>query len=181
MKFYLSSFHDYFIPPRKMRLLNTSTYKLTEFFGNQIPKYVILSHTWGKEEIEYNDLASGNFTKKEGFFKLYQCCRQAFSTGYTYVWIDTCCIDKSSSAELTEAINSMCHWYQNAEVCYAFLEDVGRGDPYDDNSQFRRSRWFTRGWTLQELLFSQAVEFYDMLWQKIEFHTHQNARPKLLS
>ncbi|KAJ2971485.1 hypothetical protein NUW58_g9406 [Xylaria curta] len=164
-----------------MRLLNTSTHKLSEFFGNQIPKYAILSHTWGQEEIEYRDLAGGNFTQNQGFFKLDQCCRQAFSSGYTYVWIDTCCIDKSSSAELTEAINSMCHWYQNAQVCYAFLEDVGGGDPYEDDSEFRRSRWFTRGWTLQELLFPQVVEFYDKSWKKIEFRTSPNARSRLLS
>ncbi len=95
--------------------------------------------------------------QKEGFIKFCRCCQQAFSRGHTYVWMDTCCIDKSNSAELLEAINSMCRWDQNSGVCYAFLEGVGRGDSYEDNSDFRRSRWFTRGWTLQELFFSQVV------------------------
>lgn len=84
-------------------------------------------------------------------------------------WIDSCCIDKTSSAELSEAINSMFKWYQKAQVCYAYLSDVAsaRQNPSDRYSDFRLTKWFTRGWTLQELLAPSSVEFCDCNWVEI--------------
>jgi hypothetical protein len=107
-----------------MRLINTSTYQLEEFFGSQIPKYAILSHTWEDEEVSFKDISDGTHAHKKGFVKIAKTCELAASEGLAYAWVDTCCIDKSSSAELTEAINSMFRWYERAEVCYAFLSDL---------------------------------------------------------
>ena len=97
--------------------------------------------------------------------KIQFSCAQAAKDGYGYIWVDTCCIDKSSSAELSEAINSMYKWYQNAEKCYAYLADVPTGaDLWPKQSSFRRSRWFTRGWTLQELIAPSNLIFYSAEW-----------------
>jgi hypothetical protein len=73
---------------------------------------------------------------------------------------NTCYIDKTSSAELSEAINSMYHWYQESGVCYTYLADV-------PPNAFSKSRWFTRGWTLQELIAPSTVIFLDQKWQEI--------------
>ncbi len=100
--------------------------------------------------------------------KIRRACAVALAHGYLYIWIDSCCIDKTSSAELSEAINSMYTWYQNAAVSYAFLADVPSDqNPRADNSAFRQSRWFTRGWTLQELLAPRVVLFLSRDWQVI--------------
>ena len=150
-----------------MRLLNTSTLKLVEFYG-EIPPYAILSHTWEKEEVSFDDLPQEHAKKMLGYSKISNCCSLARSDGYKYVWIDTCCIDKRSSAELSEAINSMYAWYQDAQKCYAYLADVLPDEnPHGENSSFRKSRWFTRGWTLQELLAPSTVEFYGQNWHEI--------------
>ena len=102
---------------------------------------------------------------KKGFSKVVETCRLAREQGLGYAWIDTCCIDKSSSAELTEAINSMFNWYKEASICFAFLSDLpGSGGNSED--QLQRCRWFTRGWTLQELIAPKIVEFYDQGWQR---------------
>jgi hypothetical protein len=110
------------------------------------------------------------------FEKIRGACRQAAIDGFKFVWVDTCCIDKSSSAELSEAINSMFRWYADAEICYAYLSDVEEvGEGFEAESQFRKSRWFTRGWTLQELLAPKKVIFYSHKWielgSKEEFAT----------
>jgi len=104
-----------------------------------------------------------------GWAKVEGCCRQASRDGWRYCWIDSCCIDKSSSAELSEAINSMFEWYRRAEVCYAYLSDVNYLKKHNSiiEQDFKKSAWFTRGWTLQELLAPQWVEFYDINWQEI--------------
>ena len=150
-----------------MRLLHTSTLKLEEFYGS-IPRYAILSHTWESEEVSYQDLPQEHAKKMRGYRKVKSCCDQAARNYFDYVWIDTCCIDKRSSAELSEAINSMFSWYQNAGVCYAFLADVPEhDDPTSEKSAFRKSRWFTRGWTLQELLAPSVIIFYDGTWTDI--------------
>ncbi|KAH8801760.1 heterokaryon incompatibility protein-domain-containing protein [Xylogone sp. PMI_703] len=147
-----------------MRLLNVKTRLLEEFFEDSIPRYAILSHTWQANEVTFQDLQSSpklssRSTKLEG------CCRQAAKDRYGYVWIDTCCIDKSSSAELSEAINSMFSWYEGSDVCYVYLADVSAGqEPSLPESNFRRSRWFRRGWTLQELLAPSHLNFYDKSW-----------------
>jgi hypothetical protein len=146
-----------------MRLLNTRTRKLEEFFGEAIPKYAILSHTWGENEVTFKDIERDGY--KSGSVKIDGCLAEY---GPPYVWIDTCCIDKSSSAELSEAINSMWSWYSKADVCYVYLSDVPPGDvPGRKDSAFRKSRWFTRGWTLQELIAPDHVVFYDSSWELI--------------
>lgn len=148
-----------------MRLLNVNTRQLEEFFGDAIPPYAILSHTWGKGEVTLQDLSREGHQRKQGYAKIEGCCQQAIKVGLSWIWVDTCCIDKTSSAELSEAINSMFRWYEHSWVCYAYLQDVPSGtNIYQRNSAFRKSRWFTRGWTLQELLAPQLIEFYDTNW-----------------
>ncbi|KAM5540586.1 hypothetical protein V8D89_005617 [Ganoderma adspersum] len=98
--------------------------------------------------------------------KIRVACKVARRDGYRYIWIDSSCIDKSSSSELSEAINSMCNWYRGAQVCYAFLADVPfNEDVRAENSMFRKSRWFTRGWTLQELIAPRVVVFFSQEWK----------------
>ncbi|KAM5546153.1 hypothetical protein V8D89_000279 [Ganoderma adspersum] len=100
--------------------------------------------------------------------KIREACRVARENGYRYIWIDSCCIDKSSSSELSEAINSMYKWYGLAAVCYAYLSDVPSGrDHQAEGSAFRKSRWFGRGWTLQELIAPASVEFFSQDWALI--------------
>lgn len=149
-----------------MRLLNSSTLALEEFFDDHTPKYAILSHRWLDDEVSLQDMLNGKASKKAGYAKLKLCCDQAVKDGLQYAWVDTCCIDKTSSAELTEAINSMYRWYQNATVCYAYISDVQDNDPLIDPT-FRGSMWFTRGWTLQELIAPACVEFYNKTWKKL--------------
>lgn len=252
-----------------MHLLNVETHRLEEYFDDGVPPYAILSHTWDADEVLYRQIcgeagyAPGSSAKVDG------CCAQAARDGLRYVWIDTCCIDKSSSAELSEAINSMFGWYRRAAVCYAFLADVpdedgegreenrreqhdggsgggvsdagsseaggapsgdgghdsghhpadgpsGDDDCIDDddwtddigsdddpgyhrnssstdtdtdteddeddnlglNSAFAKSRWFTRGWTLQELLAPDNVVFFSASWSPIgrKLATHRYGR-----
>ncbi|KAH8901906.1 HET-domain-containing protein [Coniochaeta sp. PMI_546] len=147
-----------------MRLLNTTTIELTEFVG-EVPPYAILSHTWGDEEVTFQDMTCNKqaAARKKGYYsKILGACDQArVEDGLEWVWVDTCCIDKSSSAELSEAINSMFQWYNKARVCYAYLSDV------QNETQFTFSRWFTRGWTLQELLAPREIEFYSSTWEFI--------------
>ena len=107
-----------------------------------------------------------HYEQLKGFSKIDKCCALARSDGWEYVWIDNCCIDQKSSAELSEAINSMYRWYQDAVVCYAYLSDisVSTGSTDFPRKKLRKSRWFTRGWTLQELLAPECVIFYDRDW-----------------
>ncbi|PMD24631.1 HET-domain-containing protein [Hyaloscypha hepaticicola] len=136
-----------------MRLLNTATSKLEEFSGSNIPKYAILSHRWG---------TMANF---EGWFKIRRSCEQAIIDGYKWIWVDSCCIDKTSSAELSEAINSMFNWYRDSEVCYAYLSDVV--SIQEEALGFGTSKWFTRGWTLQELLAPKKLGFFNQVWKQL--------------
>jgi hypothetical protein len=153
-----------------MWLLNTETVALTQFLDDRkAPGYAILSHTWENEEVSLQEIQLVprplQVTEKAGFKKILSCCAQAAEDGFEWVWIDTCCIDKTNSVELSEAINSMFRWYGNAVVCYAYLVDVEIGDtPEYQGSQFRKSRWFTRGWTLQELLAPRSVVFFNREW-----------------
>jgi hypothetical protein len=140
------------------------------FEGVQPPPYAILSHTWlldNSKEVSLQDLQAGRAEDKVGYDKIRFCEQQALADGLQYFWVDTCCIDKSSSAELTEAINSMYRWYQQSTKCYVYLTDVqdsaldtGGKDtrpPWED--MLRGSRWLRRGWTLQELIAPKVVEF----------------------
>ena len=101
-----------------MRLLHTGTLQLEEFADDEVPRYAILSHRWQKDEYSFEDMRSDNGRQKTGWSKIDSCCRLASENSINHLWVDTCCIDKSSSAELSEAINSMHRWYQNAEKCY---------------------------------------------------------------
>ncbi|KAH7073614.1 hypothetical protein BKA63DRAFT_553981 [Paraphoma chrysanthemicola] len=132
--------------------------------------YAILSHTWGPDgdEVTFRDIQYGTGKAKPGYFKILWCGQQAKKDGLHYFWVDTCCIDKSSSQELQESINSMYRWYQHAERCYVYLNDVSGHAAANADDQairrwepdFRRSRWFTRGWTLQELIAPLTVDFF---------------------
>ena len=99
---------------------------------------------------------------KRGYRKLVEACRVATTYNLEYLWIDTCCIDKRNSAELSMEINRMFSWYGNAEVCLAYLEDVKSGPTFEET--FRASVWLTRSWTLQELLAHRTVELFDGDW-----------------
>jgi hypothetical protein len=155
-----------------MRLLecNDVTFNLTEdLIGDTISLYAILSHRWGPstEEVTYRDMVDGTGREKLGYEKLKFCAEQARHDGLRYFWVDTCCIDKSNHTELHEAINSMFRWYQNATRCYVYLSDIS-ASAYENSEEFelawepafRASKWFTRGWTLQELVAPASVEFF---------------------
>ena len=164
-----------------MYLLDTTTKRLSSFFDERRPPYAILSHTWGTEEVTFEDFKqfhegslrqhpfSSLVSSRAGWRKIEACCDQALRDGLKWVWIDTCCIDKSSSAELSEAINSMFAWYKDSKVCYAFLSDVDNAceDISEPKSSFRSSRWFTRGWILQELLAPRRIIFFSSGWSII--------------
>ena len=188
-----------------MRLINTQTLQLEDFTGQSAPPYAILSHTWEQDEVSFREMEALSkppdeqtsrdraVVNKAGYAKIRKCAQVAAQEGFAHVWVDTCCIDKSSSAELSEAINSMYSWYKKAQLCYAFLADVpdcskeeierlgfkrcDREDPlgrrfpwlrdYAPQHPFYYSRWFTRGWTLQELLAPKKLIFYSKDWNPI--------------
>lgn len=143
---------------------------LVEYDNVNIPRYAILSHTWGEdsEEVTFKDLVKGTGKDKAGYEKIEFCRKRAASDGIQHFWVDTCCIDKASSAELTEAINSMFQWYRNAWRCYVYLLNISTSGhvtsvssfPTRCETPFRESRWFRRGWTLQELIAPESVEFF---------------------
>ncbi|SRR6266480_5686484 len=107
-----------------MRLLNIETLQLETFYGSDVPEYATLSHTWGDEEVTFQDLTTDLCGTKKGWAKIFGSATEARKHSCKYIWIDTCCIDKTSSAELSEAINSMFRWYRKSKVCFAHLEDV---------------------------------------------------------
>lgn len=148
-----------------MWLINTTTLELEFFVNPEKASYAILSHTWGDEEVLFQEFRNPDRkNSKYGFTKIVRTCEIARQQGLRYAWVDTCCIDKSSSAELSEAINSMFAWYKNSAVCLAHLEDFP-GDVFFEQG-LARCRWLSRGWTLQELIAPQHVEFYDQTWTK---------------
>ncbi|KAK2606051.1 hypothetical protein QQS21_003569 [Conoideocrella luteorostrata] len=156
-----------------MRLLNINTFRLEEFMTSP-PPYAVLSHTWGNEEISLQEFLSPDFqangSRKSGWAKIANFCNTLRKSQPTppveYAWIDTCCVDKTSSAELSEAINSMFRWYKASAFCCAFLSDV-QGEADHLGPDFNTARWFTRGFTLQELLAPTDVQFFDAVWQFI--------------
>lgn len=165
-----------------MWLLNANTLTLEVFQDDYLPArgYTILSHTWDEEEVSFKALTEGKAEHLRGYQKILGCCELSTSEGYDYTWIDTCCIDKTSSAELSEAINSMFKWYYMAGICYAYLGDVDSRDTDPIRSKpFAGSRWFTRGWTLQELIAPHLVVFVDKHWQ--ELGTRQSLAPEVTS
>jgi hypothetical protein len=157
-----------------MRLLNARTIELVQFLPGQIPPYAILSHTWSidpDEEVLFPDVGKEEAKQKRAYQqKVLPTCRKALELGFGYVWIDTCCIDKTSSAELQEAINSMFKWYSDSSICFAYLEDVSpNSDESDSDIEYAlfSSRWFTRGWTLQELIAPGEIVFYSKFWDSL--------------
>lgn len=147
-----------------MKLINCTTLRVEDCFNSSTTRpYAILSHRWEADEVTYQDIiGSQPPTHKAGWTKIREACRVAQSRGYDFAWVDTCCINKQDFAELTEAINSMFKWYARAGVCIAYLSDVSPEQPSVEDSQ-----WFTRGWTLPELIAPELVEFFDREWNKI--------------
>ncbi|KAF2831074.1 HET-domain-containing protein [Ophiobolus disseminans] len=161
---------------RLLQLNSDGKYSLSKIIGDTIPRYAILSHTWGadREEVTLADLEKDIGSSMKGYGKLQFCADQAAKHGLRYFWVDTCCVDKLSSAELTEAINSMFGWYRDAARCYVYLSNVSMGSL--DSSMpayqawypaFQQSRWFTQGWTLQELVAPVSVEFFSVKKQRL--------------
>ncbi|KAI2617895.1 HET-domain-containing protein [Hypoxylon sp. NC1633] len=186
-----------------MWLINCRTLKFQEFVQN-VPAYAILSHTWGEDEVSFSEMRDRDSTSRKDrrFDKIDATCRVALEYGLKYAWVDTCCIDKSSSAELSEAINSMFAWYKGAATCFVFLSDftsfskeslaeiVASFDSREDLEKQEENsykdppdltikeinlrdkvkkglgncKWFSRGWTLQELIAPSRVNFYDKDW-----------------
>ncbi|KAK4221559.1 het domain protein [Podospora fimiseda] len=161
-----------------MHLLNTATYQLESVLHPK--QYAILSHIWGYGEVTFDDMKDiSAASQKPGWEKIKNTCRLVVERGIQYAWIDTCCIDKSSSAELSEAINSMFRWYKESTVCHVYLSGLNPVYPSDHTSDYphpdavianhtmtnlHKCRWFTRGWTLQELIAPLKMAFYDKRW-----------------
>ncbi|TDZ32680.1 Vegetative incompatibility protein HET-E-1 [Colletotrichum spinosum] len=182
----------------RMRLIDTESLRLVEVQGDSQQDYAILSHTWGPSEVvfakftaltspwsqpadESPEDAEHHILRSDGFLKIRNAELLAKRQGFSYLWVDTCCIDKTSSAELSESINSMYRWYRKAAICYAYLSDVNTdmtaAEGLFNNTQgsgFRKSRWFTRGWTLQELVAPRKVEFYASDWSSIGTKGHDD-------
>ncbi|KAK5172941.1 uncharacterized protein LTR77_003063 [Saxophila tyrrhenica] len=170
-----------------MWLINTRTRQLEEFQSEREVKYAILSHTWGTDEVSFREMNTfSSVGNKRRYQKILVTCNQALQDGLSYAWLDSVCIDKSSSAELSEAVNSMWRWYEAAEECDVWLEDVPASQAEKQavdaeerehdlscfvgasaKALFRKARWFTRGWTLQELLAPRRLQFYDQGWSWI--------------
>ncbi|KAF4625580.1 hypothetical protein G7Y89_g12587 [Cudoniella acicularis] len=155
-----------------MRLLNTKSLELQHFVPNQVPDYVILSHRWASEELTFEDITkypvsnpNSPARRKQGFSKVQGACKLAARDGYGWIWIDSC-IDKSSSSELQETINSMWNYYEQSNIFYVYMADVPDSEAGWDR-RFQKSEWFTRGWTLQELIAPAYVEFYTGNWSPI--------------
>ena len=156
--------------------------KVLEFGDDEVTEHAILSHRWIEQEVDYSEVVELAKTAKEerneirqrdGCRKILQSCEQAKNDGYKWLWVDTCCIDKRSSAELSEAINSMYRWYENSRICYAYLHDLtGSSFPIaGDYERYYKSKgwpeWFSRGWTLQEMIAPRDVQFFNRYWHPI--------------
>ena len=171
-----------------MRLLHTTDLTFEEFYEDELPPYVIISHRWERDEPSYQEFLSDADHSGPRYRKVRDACALAARGGWSFLWIDTICIDKKSSAELSEAINSMFRWYADAVHCFVYLSDVfwEPAEPFDrtrtpyywdplvtptdlveSEKSFATSAWFSRGWTLQELLAPKFVSFYDYEWNRI--------------
>jgi hypothetical protein len=156
-----------------MRLINTSDLSLHDFTSTRIPfQYAILSHTWTAAEVTLQEFISIPPPKnKLGYHKILDFCALCKQRGIEWAWCDTCCIDKTNSSELSEAINSMFNWYRRSSLCIVYLSDMlipttfhGKPESTIWEDQFRNSAWFSRGWTLQELIAPDTVEFFSAHW-----------------
>ncbi|KAI7921485.1 hypothetical protein M9X92_005376 [Pyricularia oryzae] len=144
-----------------MWLINTQTLALEYFSSHNKVPYAILSHTWEEEEVTFREFHKLDTARsRKGFAKIAKTCSIAKDQGLGYAWVDTCCINKENEVELSEAIKSMFKWYRKATVCLVFLSDLIQ----EHESGWASCRWFTRGWTLQELIAPPNVDFYDAMW-----------------
>ena len=156
--------------------------KVLEFCDDEVTEYAILSHRWIEQEVDYREIVKlakmdeeerTEIRQRDGYRKILQSCEQAKKDGFKWLWVDTCCIDKRSSAELSEAINSMYRWYENSGICYAYLHDVPRSSfPTARNDErYPKSNgwpeWFSRGWTLQEMIAPRNIQFFNKDWHPI--------------
>jgi hypothetical protein len=154
-----------------IRLLHCKTFQLREFRGDEVPPYVTLSQTWCPGEVLYEDLAVRDTkipwppTHKEGWPRIQNSCTLALKDGYEFIWIETCCVDKTNSAERTEEMNSCYKWFQRCAVSYTYLVDFNITHLGLD--QMRLCRWFTRSFTLQELIAPPEVKFYSQNWELV--------------
>jgi hypothetical protein len=153
-----------------MRVLDTETLEFREFPDLPDKPYAILSHRWGSTEVTYKEYRKSrdSIQRRAGYEKVVDFCRVARQRDFRYAWVDTCCIDKRSSAELSEAINSMYRWYRESTECYVYLEDYRFWGP----SSFGACEWFKRGWTLQELLAPRHCVFFTASWDVIGHKHH---------
>ena len=154
--------------------------KVLDFCDDEVTEYAILSHRWIGQEVDYDEIVElakmgkekrDEIRQRDGYRKILDSCEQAKKDGYEWLWVDTCCVDKRSSAELSEAINSMYRWYENAQICYTYLHDVlDSSFPVEpDNEKYANGwpEWFSRGWTLQEMIAPSNVQFFNKKWQAI--------------
>ncbi|KAF2832179.1 hypothetical protein CC86DRAFT_275747, partial [Ophiobolus disseminans] len=154
-----------------MRLLHVKNFTLHTYYEDDAPPFAILSHTWLREDeevslaslLEPSNSDSMSWRDLPGAQKIIYLCKQAADDGLEYAWMDTCCIDKTNSVELGEAINSMFRWYQQSKTCYAYLIDVDE----ELGKKMTQSRWWNRAWTLQELVAPTVVHFYDKHWRPL--------------
>ena len=198
-----------------MRLIVNDTLKLKEFQGDANVPYAILSHTWGHDEVTYQDMQllaeESKEVRAKRLGKIAKTAEIAAKDGILYSWVDTCCIDKTSSAELSEAINSMFRWYKLSKICFVYLSDFTYSEnfhllfkysksrsmdshededdqpmpsiEYDykkhlkyfgENMLRKKCRWFSRGWTLQELIAHTNTRFFDANWNQMLGLTMEN-------
>ena len=162
----------------KMRLIDCrdGSLRMQEFIGSPPIPFAILSHTWDSEEVNFqafNDIATR--TAAKGWTKIERTCREAQRCGFDYVWIDSCCIDKTNNAELSESINSMFQWYSEADLCLVYLADFDANATDSElDTMLHSARWFSRGWTMQEIIAARAANFYDRAW--CQFGTRESLR-----
>jgi hypothetical protein len=156
-----------------MRLLSFDSHNklnINQYRDDEVP-YAILSHTWGddEEEVTFRDVIESSGRGRVGYRKIEFCQKRLEnrSDNLAHFWIDTCCIHKADAGELSRSLTSMFRWYSNAAICYVYISDVSMpghqpSPPSHEEwkAAFLKSQWFTRGWTLQELIAPRAVEFY---------------------
>jgi hypothetical protein len=154
---------------RLLRLLDVRTYQVSVFNEAAAPRYAAISHTWGPDEVVFKDLVNFQYaTLRGGFAKLQGACLTVIKLGIEWIWIDTVCIDRSSSVEVSDSVNSIFRWFRNSQFCIVYLDDLC---PDDEGSasfrQLKACRWMTRSWTLQEVIAPRDVRFFSRRWTQI--------------
>ncbi|KAK2742724.1 het and ankyrin domain protein [Colletotrichum kahawae] len=149
-----------------MRLLHCLQQKIYHFTYPPSVQYAIFSHTWSSphddEWLSYTPAGQRSHSTKQDIIR--RVCNLALSHNLQYVWIDEACIDKSSSADVSETINSLPKYFQRATICFAFLVDLPCGTAVPCRDTWARCQFWTRAWTLQELILPSNLQFYDAQW-----------------